>query len=150
MTERIELELGARPWAPSRAMRMVHELNFYDMPTEGILKKRFRPAYYFFACVDGVATEYNLWVYTRISRAEAQRLKRLRSDDLRRFEARLLVDRKLTVAVANEDQGILHRALVTVSDPLRVEESKIASQAWQTVQEDIKAEAGAIARMAYC
>ncbi|MEV5159431.1 hypothetical protein [Streptomyces sp. NPDC053728] len=150
MSERIALQLGAHPWAPSRSVRMVHELNFYDMPTEGILKKRFLPSYYFFACIDGVATEYNLWVYSAISWSEARQLRRLKTSKLRSFEVRLLVDRPLVVAMAHEEGGIVHQSHVQVSDQLKVEEPKLAKQAWQSVKEDISAEAGAIERMVYC
>ncbi|MFD8622269.1 hypothetical protein [Streptomyces sp. NPDC059513] len=150
MSERIALQLGARPWQPSRSVRMVHELNHYDMPTEGILKTRLLPSYYFFACIDGVADEYNLWVYSTITWAEARQLRRLQASELRRFEAHLLVGRPLVIAMAHEDGGILHRAHVQVSEQLKVEEPRLARQAWQSVKEEISAEAGAIERMAYC
>ncbi|MEH0625997.1 hypothetical protein [Streptomyces stelliscabiei] len=150
MSERIALQLGARPWGPSRSVRMVRELNYYDMPTEGVLKRRFLPSYYFFACIDGVATEYNLWVYVSITRSEARKLKRLTSSELRNFQVGLLVDRPLVVAMAHEDGGIVHQAHVQVSDRLKVEEPKLAHEAWQTVKEEISAEAGAIERMVFC
>ncbi|MFB8136354.1 hypothetical protein [Streptomyces mirabilis] len=150
MSERIALQLGARPWAPSRSVRMIQELNYYDMPTEGVLKRRFLPSYYFFACIDGVATEYNLWVYASITWAEARKLRRLASEDLRSFEVGLLVDRPLVVAMAREDGGIVHQAHVQVSERLKVEEPKLARQAWQSVKEEISAEVGAIERMAFC
>lgn len=150
MTDQIALQLGARPWLPSRAVRIVRELNYYDMPTEGVLRRRWRPSYYFFACIDGVASEYNLWVYSSISWREARRLRRLKGDELRRFEVDLLVGRSLVVATASEVSGITHRAKVQMREQLEPEEPKLARQAWQTVNEEIKAEAGAIARMVVC
>lgn len=150
MSEHIDLQLGARPWLPSRSVRVVRELNYYDMPTEGILRRRFRPSYYFFACIDGVASEYNMWVYAPITWKESRRLKRLKADELRRFETSLLVGRSLLIATASEASGITHQAEVEIREPLKPEEPKLAREAWQTVNEEIKAEAGAIARMALC
>jgi hypothetical protein len=150
MTDQIALQLGARPWLPSRSVRLVRELNYYDMPTEGILKRRFRPSYYFFACIDGAASEYSLWAYCPITRREARRLKHLVADELRAFEVGILIGRSLIVATASESSGLLHQAKVQVRGPLQPEEPKLARQAWQTVNEEIKAEAGAVARMAVC
>ncbi|MFE7140422.1 hypothetical protein ACFVAG_21970 [Streptomyces sp. NPDC057644] len=150
MKERIALQLGASPWQPSRSVRMVRELNFYDVPTEGVLRRRFSPSYYFFACIDGVASEYSLWVYAPIGWSEARQLKRLETTKLRSFEVGLLVNRPLLAVVASEQGGILHRVQVQVTEPLKVEEPRLAKTAWETVTQEIKAEAGAIERMAFC
>ena len=153
MTEHITLQLGAQPWLPSESVRLVRELNYYDMPTEGILKtkNRFPASRFFFACIDGAASEYSLWVYAPISRSEARRLARLQTHDLRLFEAKLLVNRPLVIAMAHETKGIAHGgAEVTVSEKLTTDEPKLAQEAWQTVNAGIKAEAGAIQRMAFC
>ncbi|MFI1360789.1 hypothetical protein ACH4TV_45560 [Streptomyces sp. NPDC020898] len=152
MKGRIVLELEARPWLPSNSVRMIRELNYYDMPTQGILRDRFLPRYYFFACIDGAVNEYSMWVYVSISRTEARQLKKLSGNALRAFEAILLVDRPVDVVMAHEDRGIVHKgqAKIVVQGPLPVSEPKLAQEAWSSVNKQIRAEAGAIERMVPC
>jgi hypothetical protein len=152
VNEPFVLQLGARPWHPSSSVRLVRELNYYDMPTEGILRRRFVPVYYFFACIDGAVNEYNLWVYAPIKRSEARRLKKLSGDELRAFEVPLLLGRPLVIALAHETEGLKHRAHVKLvrEEKLDKAEPKLARAAWSTVTEDLKAEAGAVQKMALC
>ncbi|QWB24804.1 hypothetical protein KJK29_20710 [Streptomyces koelreuteriae] len=150
--ERIVLELEARPWLPSNSVRMIRELNYYDMPTEGILRHRFLPRYYFFACIDGAVNEYSMWVYVSISRSEARQLKKLHGNALRHFEAGLLVNRPVDAVMAHEDRGIVQKgqAKIVVEGPLPASEPTLAQEAWSSVNKQIRAEAGAIERMVPC
>ena len=72
VNDHLELQLGARPWQPTDGTRLVTELDYYDMPTAGLLEQGNSPV--LFMCVDGHGTRVTVWVYAPLETAEAEAL----------------------------------------------------------------------------
>lgn len=141
----VQPSLGALPWKPRRGMKMIRELNHWNVPTAGVLRHRWRPIYYLFRCLDGASSQYSVWAYASLSRAEARELKELVGEDLRRRQNEIFQRGDLCVAVAEETSGVIHRVLgrLDSTDP----EPRLAPEVGRQVQEEIQSEASAIRGM---
>lgn len=144
MTEQNIPDLGALPWKPKRGMKLVRELNRWDVPTAGILRD-WRRQYVLFRCLDGASGQYSVWAYVRLTRAEARDLMALRGEELRQRQTRLMADRTLSLAVAEEDDGVIHRftGRLKQSEP----EPRLDPAVGQRVQDEIEGEANALRGM---
>ncbi|WP_435211182.1 hypothetical protein [Streptomyces sp. bgisy034] len=144
MTEQITPDLGALPWKPQRGMKMVRELNRWDVPTAGILRN-WRGHYQLFRCLDGASGQYSVWAYIELTRAEARGLMALEGEELRQRQAELMVGRTLSLAVAEENAGIIHRftGRLKQSEP----EPRLDPAVGQRVQDEIEGEASALRGM---
>lgn len=144
MTEHMIPELGALPWKPKRGMRLVRELNRWDVPTAGLLRD-WRRQYHLFRCLDGASGQYSVWAYVPLSRSEARALLPLTGQELRQKQADLMIDRTLSLAVAEEQAGIIHRfkGQLKQSEP----EPRLDPAVGQKVQDEIKSEATALREM---
>lgn len=145
MTEPMKPELGALPWKPTRTLRMVRELNRWDVPTAGILKHRWRRLYYLFRCLDGASAQYSVWAYARLDRSDVRELGRLMGEELRQRQIEILFRGKVSIAVAEEKSGVIHRVCgrLAQGDP----EPKLAPEVSRRVKEEIQDEARAIQGM---
>ncbi|MFJ4421859.1 hypothetical protein [Streptomyces bobili] len=145
MTEPLTPDLGALPWKPKRGTSLVRELNHWDIPTSGIIRHRWTRQHYFFQCLDGATTQYSVWAYMALSRAEARELMSLEGDALRQRQDRLMLSRTLAVVVAEEDAGIIHRARgrLAQSEP----EPRLEPSLSRRVQQEIQEEASALRDM---
>jgi hypothetical protein len=142
MTAHITLSLGRDPWQPSSNVRMIEELGHWDMPTEGILKQRFRNRYFLFRCLAGASGKYNLWAYVPLTRAEVRKLKVLLGQDLNSYATELMAARTFMMALAEEGRGIVHGQegrLDTASG-----KPQIAETAVKAAEAEYEQEAGAM------
>jgi hypothetical protein len=144
MTEPITPELGALPWKSGRGVKLVRELGYYDAPTSGILRTRWRQ-YHLFRCLDGAASQHSVWVYAAITRAQARELSRLMGEELHRRMGALLLGAPLTLALAEEDAGVVYRTEIRLVgvDP----EPKLAPDVRRRVKEEIEDQASALRGM---
>ena len=81
MTRQIFLRIGAEPWFPTSYTKLIKELSFYDFPLAGIIEQDGR--HYLFDCLDGHASDTNIWAYIPLSKRRSKRLQRLTSEKLR-------------------------------------------------------------------
>lgn len=142
MNEHIELRLGSNPWKPAPNMRMVLELNRYDIPTEGILKQKFRNRRFLFRCIAGATGEYSAWAYVPLLPAEVRSLKTLTGPDLGAYIDKLMAGRTFMMALAGEERGIVHgfegKMDLSSGKPM------ISRAAAKTAEKEYAQEAGAI------
>lgn len=108
MTRQISLVLGSEPWKPSTDTRMVVELNRWDVPTEGVLKQRFRRRYFLFRCMAGATGQYSAWAYVPITAAEVKSLRGLTGPTLGAAINKIMLGTSFTMALAEEGRGIVH------------------------------------------
>lgn len=74
MRDLIQIEIGARPWLPSDDAEPVAEFDRYDFPTCGLVRQGGQV--FVFDCFEGHVMDGNVWVYARVSSAEAAVLSR--------------------------------------------------------------------------
>jgi len=144
VTEPITPELGALPWKPKRGVKLVRELNRWDVPTAGILRTRGR-RYQLFRCLDGASGQYSAWAYVAITRKQARELSHLVGEELRQRQAALFLGAPLTLALAEENEGVVHRTKgqLVEGDP----EPKLAPDVRRRVKEEIEDQASALRGM---
>lgn len=135
-------QLGALPWKPTRHLRMVRELNHWNVPTAGILRHRWRRSYYLFRCLDGADAQYSVWAYAQASRADVRHLARLTGEELRQRQIGILFRGRVSIAIAEEKAGVVHRVCgqLVEGEP----EPKLAPEVTQEVKDNLKREAQAI------
>ena len=145
MTQPLVPDLGAMPWNPKRGLKVVREFNRWDVPVAGLLRSR-RWQYHLFRCMDGASGQYSVWAYAPLTRAEARALMTLSGVALRERQIKHLLDRELSIAVAEENDGVVHRvprARLEHNEP----EPQLAPEVRQQVQEELELEAKAISGM---
>lgn len=142
MTAHISLSLGRRPWQPAPGIRMVLELAHWDMPTEGILKQRFRNRYFLFRCIAGATGTYNLWAYVPLASVEARSLKALAGPNLASYVDEVMRSRPFMIALAEDDRGIVHASEGRID--AKSGKPMISPAAVKTAQREYAQEAGAI------
>lgn len=145
MTAHISLSLGRHPWQPAPGIRMVTELGHWDMPTEGILKQRFRNRYFLFRCIAGATGTFNLWAYVPLEPAEARKLKTLVGPDLASFVDEVMRNRPFMIALAEEGRGIVHASEGRID--VKSGKPMISQAAAKTAQKEYAQEAGAIRQL---
>ncbi|MGH3199672.1 MAG: hypothetical protein ACRDOH_06905 [Streptosporangiaceae bacterium] len=103
MSGHLELQLGARPWRPTDDTRLVTELDYYDIPTAGVLEQRGSPV--LFMCVDGHGTNATVWVYAPLQAEEAEALSTMQGGEVIDAEMRRIFRSKpVVVALAVDGQ----------------------------------------------
>jgi hypothetical protein len=139
--EQIHLRLGAKPWQAADTARPGRVLNYYDVPLAGILRQH--RAYFLFECLDGEASEANLWAYVPISRASARKIVRLTGERLTAAMRQAYQDQVITAALA-VDGRIVRGATVDLrrANDLRTE---TARQVKRQVDADSSAMNGLVA-----
>ena len=134
MSDHLELQLGARPWQPTDSTQLVAELDYYDMPTAGLLDQDgFR---ILFMCVDGHGTHATVWVYAPLEAAEAEGLSTMQGGDAIDAEIRRIFRRK-PVVVALAVDGQLRLA---TSGQLRLQGSVLRDAALKAVTEQAESD----------
>jgi hypothetical protein len=135
----LELRLGARPWQPTDSTRLVTELDFYDMPTAGILEQAGSPV--LFICVDGQGTHVTVWVYAPLEVAEAEALAAMQGREAVESEMKRLFRSKPWVAALAVD-GQLRLAAPPMQ--LRLKGSVLRDAAVDAVTEQAESEQRAV------
>jgi hypothetical protein len=79
VSDHLELQFGARPWQPTESTRLLTELDFYDIPTAGVLEQGGSPV--LFMCVDGHNTRFTVWVYALLGIADAEVLSTIQGSE---------------------------------------------------------------------
>ena len=104
VSDRLELQLDARPWQPTDGTRLVTELDYYDMPTAGVLEQG--GSQFLFMCVDGNGTRITVWVYARMEAAEAEALGAMQGAEAIDAEMRRIFHGRLVVAALAMDNQV--------------------------------------------
>lgn len=93
-------EQGARPWLPADNVTTVATLNVYNVPLSGLIEQG--GTIFLYACLLGELEDQNVWAYSRLDAAEAQRLTSLTDEELSAAIDDALANRMLIVAVASD------------------------------------------------
>lgn len=106
MGDTIQLEPGARPWNPGYGSELIEELARFDVPTIGLLAQQ--GSHYAFWCVEGWNDPKSLWAYILLEDHDVERLRSIETPQAG-YEAlaELVVDRPVTVGLADEREGIV-------------------------------------------
>lgn len=134
MSDRLELQLGARPWQPTGGTQLVTELDYHDMPTAGVLEQGGSPV--LFMCVDGHGTHATVWVYAPLQAPEAETLGTLQGREVIDAEMRRIF-RSKPVVVALAVDGQLRLA---TSGQLRLQGAVLREAALKAVTEQAESD----------
>jgi hypothetical protein len=134
VSDHLELQLGARPWQPTESTQLVTELDFYDMPTAGVLEQGVSPV--LFLCVDGHGTHATVWVYAPLQPAEAQALATMQGREAIDAEMRRIF-RSKPVVVALAVDGQLRLA---TSGELRLQGAVLREAALKAVTDQVESD----------
>ena len=103
MSDAWRVEVGSVPWAPAPDLELGEVLDRWDVPRAGLLHQS--GASYFFECILGDGAPTSVWAYAHVDDAEMEALLGMESiDDFDKLSARLLRDRWVTVAAADDDK----------------------------------------------
>jgi hypothetical protein len=112
MAEQIHLERGAEPWVPSPESEHVVTLNYWNVPTAGVIRQ---PGGLFeFRCLAGALDEWSLWVYRETYDSLVIDLLQGKKERHPWSESSFMP--VSAVALAHEAQGIVDFDLLTNAD----------------------------------
>ena len=117
MSDLITVQSGPErsPWHPSPDAELRNAYHVWDIPLAGHLREG--TSDYFFWCVDGAANDtVSLWAYAQVSESEIQAVEQGEFDA--QF-AKAIVGKPLTVALYNEERGIVASIIVLNPDQYR-------------------------------
>ncbi len=126
MADRLNLELGARPWKPSADAELVEVYNRYDIPLAGLIAQGGH--HYLFTCLVGHADRANLWAYTLLEDREVAELDEA-TDEYPGIMDRILRRRTLLVTIASEQSGVGFSTVLESGDNAPVADSLGGAQA---------------------
>lgn len=106
MGDTIRLEPGAQPWSPGYGSELIEELARFDVPTVGLLEQQ--GTRHAFWCVEGWNDPKSLWAYILLEEGDVDPLLSIDNPQAG-YEALadLVVSRPVTVALADEGEGIV-------------------------------------------
>lgn len=102
MPDLLTLEPGAHPWLPASDVTPLETLNEYNIPLIGLVEQGGMT--YLYACLFGEVEDTNIWAYSGLEEAEAERLRSLTGEALADAIKASLENRMLVVAIAFDYQ----------------------------------------------
>lgn len=137
MSDQMHLDIDERPWLGSSDATPGEVFDRYNMPTCGLLKLDGMD--YLFQCVEGVATDANVWVYAPLTHFEAAILIDAEGDEFEQHVLGILSGRPVTVALAladkvrhyqlldsaNHEHGIRWAAVEALAETIGMEKSAL-------------------------
>jgi hypothetical protein len=91
-------------WAPAPEVELGPVLHRFTIPLLGIVGQH--GVQYLYRCLAGQADEFNLWSYTLLHDAEAERVRSASSDDIADVLKEVTSGRGCVVAFASAEHGI--------------------------------------------
>ncbi|MFN2555632.1 MAG: hypothetical protein ABR592_01960 [Nitriliruptorales bacterium] len=107
----IHLEYGALPWEPTPESSLKEVLDYWDMPTIGLIAQDGQQ--YLFWCETGINDDLSVWGYVRVEDDDVEQL--LGASDFDSTFADIIAGRRKLVAMHTEDAGIV--AVAEVEPP---------------------------------
>lgn len=109
MGDTIRIEHGFEPWQPSFDTNLVEVLAEFDVPTVGILESAGHR--YLFWCVGDPNYPITVWAYSLLEDGEDRAFDSVTGVEAGyRLVSELMVGRSLTVAIAEDDEGVVFTA----------------------------------------
>jgi hypothetical protein len=130
----LELRIGSRPWQPTDSTRLLTELDFYDMPTAGVLEQGTSKS--LFMCVDGHGTPFTVWVYAPLEADEAAALTSMHGGEAIDAEIGRLFHTKPLIAVLAVNREIR----LATSNPLQLKTLALRDAAVRAVTDQAESE----------
>jgi hypothetical protein len=137
MTDVIDIQLGAAPWAPCANSSMIAEYRYHEVPLEGIVEVC--GVQYLFTCIHGAGDRANWWIYERTDEGERAFLES--SESAAEYTERVMrrqMQPPCAIALALEDVGIIsyrvledstHEAFSAAVEAIKREVSEVAGEA---------------------
>ncbi|MEU9884354.1 hypothetical protein [Sphaerisporangium sp. NPDC051011] len=102
MPEHIRLRFGALPWQPGDDSTLSTAYDRHDRPVSGLLDQRGQ--LYLFDCIEGHAWDVNVWVYTPVTNADADKLADAEGREFAGLVDRIVKRGPTTAALAVADR----------------------------------------------